>query len=281
VEAVLEKVRHRLESQVACFYLFNKDGVIERIGINGVDKDGKPIESDWLREEKYKPGEGFSGKLIPPPGEENGNGDPCYSDDLINDSNFSLKFGQRYVDKLGRLEQAISVPLNGLNRTCGTLEVLNKNNGNKFTPKDINYLMLIGSVASSFISDIRRKHKQEIYNKITKSIFIVETSRNAVNLKEIYEFLATSLIAPVTCYKVCIIRKVNEQGDFEVMVEKGTEDIDWTSRNRNPVKKDAKATISRARERKRPLYEDITKEAIEQGQFHNPVWIRDNNLKSL
>lgn len=81
VEAVLGKVRHRLKSQVACFYLFKKNGVIERVGINGVDKEGKPIESDWLPEEQYQPGEGFSGKLIPPSGEED-NRDFCRSDNL-------------------------------------------------------------------------------------------------------------------------------------------------------------------------------------------------------
>jgi signal transduction histidine kinase len=281
VEAVLEKVRHRLDSQVACFYLFNKDGVIERIGINGVDKYSKPIENDWLVEEQYEPGEGFSEKLIPPPGEENGDGEPWYSDSLIDDCNFSLKFGQRYVDKLGRLEQAISVPLNGLNRTYGTLEVLNKNDHDKFTLDDQNYLMLIGSVASSFISDIRRKHKQHIYNKILQSIFSAEVNQTSVDLQKIYEFLAESLISPITSYKVCIIRQANEQGDFEVMVEKGTEDIDWTNRNKSPVKKNAQTTISRSRNNKEALYEDITQEAIEQGNFDNSDWIRDNNLQSL
>ena len=281
VEAVLEKVRHRLDSQVACFYLFKKNGFIERVGIHGVDKNGHPIENDWLREEKYKPGEGFSGKLVPPSGEENGNGDLCLSDNSINDPNFTLKFAEKYVDKLGRLEQAISVPLNGLNQTYGTLVVLNKNNHNKFTLDDENYLMLIGSVASIFISDIRRKHKQHIYNKILQSIFSAEVNQTSVNLQKIYEFLAESLISPITSYKVCIIRQANEQGDFEVMVEKGTEDIDWTNRNKSPVKKNAQTTISRSRNNKEALYEDITREAIEQGHFDNSDWIRDNNLKSL
>ncbi|MFM7441152.1 MAG: GAF domain-containing protein, partial [Snowella sp.] len=283
MEAVLEKVRHRLKSQIACFYLFNKDGDIERIGMNGVDKNGSPIENDWLAEERYKPGEGFSAKLIPQAGEENGDGDFCRSDNLIDDTNFPLKFGNEYVQKLGRLEQAISVPLNGLNRTYGTLEVLNKNDHNKFTLDDENYLMLISSVASSFISDIRRKHKQKIYSKITHSIsiFSAELNQSSVDLQKIYEFLATSLIAPITCYKVCIIRETNEKGDFEVMVGKGTEDIDWTNRKKSPVKKNAQTTIYRARKKKEALYEHITPDAMEQGDFYNSDWIRDNNLKSL
>lgn len=141
--------------------------------------------------------------------------------------------------------------------------------------------MLISSVVSGFIYNIRRKHEQEIYNKITPLIFNPEVNQTSVNLQDIYQLLATGLIDSTTFYKVCIIREVNEQGDFEVMVEKGTDDIKWKNRNRNPVKKDAKATISRASEKKEPLYENIPEEAIEQGQFHNPVWIRNNKLKSL
>jgi nitrogen-specific signal transduction histidine kinase len=281
VEAVLEKVCRQLNSQVACFYLFKKNGVIERVGIHGVDRDGNPIENDWLPEEKYKPGEGFSGKSIPQAGAKNGDGDLCRSDNLIHDPDFSLKYGREYVKKLGRLEQAISVPLNFLNRTHGTLQVLNKNINNKFTSEEETYLMLISSVVSGFIYDIRRKHIEEIYNEITRWIFNAEVNQTSVNLQEIYQFLATELIAPVTFYKVCIIRQANEQGDFEVMVEKGTDDIYWTNRHSNPVKKNAKTTISRASEKKTALYEDITAEAIAQGQFHNPVWIRDNNLQSL
>lgn len=65
IRDALTKVRQRLHSQVASIFLFSKDGFVERRGINGVDKDGLPIDNTWFQNEKYKPGESFSGKAVP------------------------------------------------------------------------------------------------------------------------------------------------------------------------------------------------------------------------
>lgn len=280
VQTAVWEVRRSLNSQVASIFLFNKEGVIKRVAIDGVDKNGNLISNDWLAEEQYEPGKSFSGQLIHPTGEDSGFSRPLISNDIFQE--FTLKYGQEYLEKLGRLKQAISVPLNGLHRTLGTIEVLNKNkDDSRFTENDTYYLMFIGNLVSSFISNVKGQHRQTIYNQITEWLFNAESKTEPIKMKEIYGFLAKSLIHPVTPFKVCIIRAINEHGDFEAIVQEGTEDIDWSLRNNNPVKIDHKTTVSRVSEKKEPLYEEITRENIDQGKFHNPDWILANNLKSL
>ena len=110
VTMALAEVRKHLNVQVASLFLFSKDGTIKRIGIDGIDKDGNTIDNSWFTEEKYEPGESFSGKAIPPYDAESGYGEPQYSNDLEKD--YSMNNGDRYKEKLGDLRCGISVPLN-------------------------------------------------------------------------------------------------------------------------------------------------------------------------
>jgi hypothetical protein len=109
VQVALQQVRKHLNSQVACLFLLNKDGELERMGIEGVDKEKKAIIHDqWLKEEKCSPGQSFSGQAVPPVGKDSGYGSPNYSNNLKTDQ--TMIYGSQYLDKLGELKSGISVP---------------------------------------------------------------------------------------------------------------------------------------------------------------------------
>ena len=109
VQVALQQVRKHLNSQVACLFLLNKDGELERMGIEGVDKEKNAIIHDqWLTGENCKPGEGFSGQAVPPVGKDSGYGSPNYLNDLKTD--LTMKYGAEYLNKLGDLKSGISVP---------------------------------------------------------------------------------------------------------------------------------------------------------------------------
>ena len=86
VQVALEQVRKHLNSQVASLFLLNKDGFLARVGIEGTDGRNKAIDNQWLPKEQYKPGESFSGKAVPPVGNDSIYGSPNYSNNLNNNS---------------------------------------------------------------------------------------------------------------------------------------------------------------------------------------------------
>ncbi len=93
IQNSLIEVRKRLKVQVASIFLFTKQGVIERKGINGVDKKGSPIDNNWIFEEdRYKPGESFSGKAMPQSNSESDYGEPQYSNNIFAE--------YKYLDKI-------------------------------------------------------------------------------------------------------------------------------------------------------------------------------------
>ena len=137
VEKALERIREELDVQVASIFLFSKDGVIERVGINGFDKNGKPIDNSWFPENKYEPGASFSGRTIPKTDSKSSFGEPQWSNDHLNDYQMDKTAKAPYLDKLGNLQSGIAVPLNDRHKTFGILEVLNKQGGKEFSSEDV------------------------------------------------------------------------------------------------------------------------------------------------
>ncbi len=111
VSKALKAVREQLNVQVASIFLFTKDGVIRRVGIDGVDKEGYEIDESWFPVEEYEPGQSFSGKAVPRADAESEYGEPNYSNDLQNYPGIINR--DIYEEKLGNLKRGISVPLNG------------------------------------------------------------------------------------------------------------------------------------------------------------------------
>ncbi len=168
VQKALKLVRDKLNCQVASIFLFTKDGVIKRKGINGVDKKGNSIDNSWFSKEQYVPGASFSGKAIPTFKSKSGFGEPQWSNDLLSDFTLDPKTRNPYLEKLGNLKCGISVPLNGKYRTFGTIEVLNKLDNNNFAYNDVYWLTHIATSVANYISDFRRKKEVDGFTEITQ-----------------------------------------------------------------------------------------------------------------
>lgn len=306
IKVALKEVRDKLHVQVASIFLFSKDGVLKRFGIDGEDKNGKSITPFntisiiWLliREinclagilfllkslavETHEPSKSFSGKAVPPTGLDSLDstyGEPQYSNNIIKDYP-NMKYEKEYKDMLGALRCGISVPLNGLNRTFGTLEVLNKSDESGFQTEDLYWLMLIGTTVANLISDFGRRKKVDVYNNITKKIISLEAEHkfNPDEIKGILGLIAGDLISELTPYKVCILRTKNENNELEIIKIATTNDISVEGRDNNPVKV-GRGIVGKVFETNEPEYiPDIEK--YDKDKYFNGGWIKENGLRS-
>jgi GAF domain-containing protein/anti-sigma regulatory factor (Ser/Thr protein kinase) len=317
ITEALKQVRCHLKVQVASIFLFNKDGYIQRMGIDGVDKDNQPIDGKkWLPDEKYRPGDSFSGKPVPHSDADSPYGEPHYSNSLM-DEYKEMTNGSLYRKKLGKLKGGISVPLNGLNRTFGTLEVLNKKVNEKgashfctlaflrgaeslglclvwvmllqkwdapneklvdFDQDDVYILIIVGTLVANRVADFRRQNKLKIYHQMTQMLIELESKENSFKLKKVYEFVVENLAINLIDYKVSILRIANKKKEFEIQAEAGTSDIKWEERNRKPNQMGDSIVAEVFSKNKAVKIEDIDQEI---GRFVNKKWIEDNSLKSF
>ncbi|MGB5596955.1 MAG: ATP-binding protein, partial [Crocosphaera sp.] len=189
--------------------------------------------------------------------------------------------GQFYRDNLGKLKGGISVPLNGLNRTFGTLEVLNKKVNEKlvdFDQDDVYILIIVGTLVANRVADFRRQNKLKIYHQMTQMLIELESKENSFKLKKVYEFVVENLAINLIDYKVSILRIANKKKEFEIQAEAGTSDIKWEERNRKPNQMGDSIVAEVFSKNKAVKIEDIDQEI---GRFVNKTWIQDNSLKSF
>jgi signal transduction histidine kinase len=276
IKEALSQVRNRLKARVACLFLFDKDGFIRRFGIDGVDKDGMPIDNNWFPDERYRPRESFSAAVIPPSGEDSGYGKPIWSNDL---SNWDLnpETSNPYREKLGSLLCAISVPLNGKNRTFGALEVLNKlsSNDDTFSSDDIFWLMGIGAIVANVISSCRQAEEADFFKEISRIIIdppILSGSAGS-NESSIYQFIAELLTRDLFPYKACVIRK--SEGD---LLEVIATSAPGSQGDRDNSSRKPEGVIGEVFNTGEPKFVvDISSSVHE---YCNIKWIEENGLKS-
>ncbi|NET09166.1 MAG: GAF domain-containing protein [Symploca sp. SIO2B6] len=283
VQQSLREVRQKLNVQVASVFLFSNEGVIQRVGTSGVDGNGTPLGVEWLPNEKYEPGESFSGKAVPLTGQELGFGEPHFSNDILEDYP-EMRYASKYNSMLGGLRCGISVPLNGLNRTFGTLEVLNSQYKSGFTSDDVYWLMLIGMSLSNCISTFRRREKQKLVNHIIGEFISLAATNRDFNSVKIYQFIADSLVGTLpefpcfTPFKACIIRLSNDDEDLEIKAKSYADDISWEGREDGSVRAGSQI-VGQVYHTNEPQFIVDTDSEIE--RFNNKKWITKNNLKSF
>ncbi|NEO57294.1 MAG: GAF domain-containing protein [Okeania sp. SIO3B5] len=282
VQKALVEVRRKLGAQVASIFLFSQEGVIRRVGINGVDAQGEPIGNDWLSDEHYKPGDSFSGKAVPSTGLESAFGEPHYSNNILKEYR-DMRYGAFYENKLGNLRCGISVPLNSLNRTFGILEVLNSKAPDSFSNDDIYWLMLIGANLTNYISTFRRREKQKLVNHIIENFISLAVIDKNFDLKEVYQFMADALVGnlpqfpDIMTFQACIIR-ISESEDLEIKAKSHTNKISWSGRKNESIRAGSQI-VGKVYQTNKPCFiVDIDSEI---DKFNNKDWIRDNNLKSF
>jgi signal transduction histidine kinase len=273
----LKQARNKLNVQVTSIFLFSKEGTIKRIGIDGIDKHGNPIDNTWFSDEQYEPGASFSGKAIPNSKSKSGFGEPQWSNNLVTDFTMDEATKNHYLEKLGDLKCGISVPLNGRYRTFGAIEVLNKIGG-EFSRDDVYWLMIIATSVANFISDFRRRKELDVFTQLTQKLVAVEVIDREFDLQRIYDFVVEKITEEYTPYKACILRIVNENEDLEFKAWHATQDISLQEQRLDVPKKAASGIVKAVYKTREPIFiEDIDRN-IE--QFYNQKWIGLNNIKS-
>lgn len=276
VQKALAEVRRRLDVQVASVFLFSKEGVIRRVGIDGVDRYGNPIDNSWLNE-FYKPGESFSGKAVPASDAKSSFGEPQYSNNIFEEYP-QMKYAIDYQEKLKELKCGISVPLNGLNKTFGTLEVLNKQDRKGFGSDDLYWLMLIGTSVADSISSLERQKYFQISDSLLEKLVYLEPNYKNFNLNKFYEFVAGQLITDFTPYKVCIIRTIDKNEELNIEAKSCTEDINLDRRVDGSIKTGSKI-VGEVYQTQGPCFVENISSQI--NEFNNKEWIEQQSLKSF
>ncbi len=322
IQKALELVRGKLNCQVASIFLFTKNGVIKRRGINGIDQEGNFIENTWFSGEEYAPGASFSGKAIPKYkpkhhaesgcGESQPQfGEPQWSNDLLNDFTLDHKTKNPYLEKLGKLQCGISVPLNGRYRTFGTLEVLNKlgespfnyvpiiwlllreidcmagilflreslDKFSKFSHNNVYWLTLVATTVANFISYFRRKKEVDGFTEITQKLIYVEATDNEFDSteQEVYNLVVEKITEDYTPYKACILRIANDNGDLECKAKSGTSDVNWLN-VREDVKQASSGIAGEVFKTKQTIFIENIDSEID--RFYNQELIKKNKFKS-
>jgi signal transduction histidine kinase len=278
VQEALGEVLKQLNVQVASIFMFSKDGVIKRIGISGIDNQSIPIDNHWLSNESYKPGESFSGKVVPDTGLECAFGKPYYSNDIFNEYP-EMSNRVPYLEKLGKLSSGITVPLNGLNRTFGALRVLNKKDQGQFTKDDVYWLMIVGTNFANFVIELKRKQKLKLINRLIELLVSLESTDQNFDLKKLYQFVADEITSDWTSFKVCIIRLANENEDLEIRGSSFTNDVSWVGREDGSVKSGSQIVGEVYTTGEPQFIANVDDFGID--NFNNKSWIQSQGFKSF
>lgn len=285
VEETFLEVKKKLFPQVLSIFLFSKDGFLERYEMNGTDKSGDVIESSWLHDEKYKPGQSFSGRAAygKPYGE------PYWSNQLDKEVDDFI-YGKEYSEKLGFLRCGISVPLNGTHRTFGTIEVVNRVNPETdkadsnlvYSESDVCWLTIVGAHVAAAISRLRKKDEDKIFADIVKVLANPTLENLPVHTTEqsVYKTIASKLVDYLMPYKVCIVR-LTFDGQSLFVTDKAHSDGDekgWVSRVDEPRAMGQKIVGKVFQSGRHEKVEDIAKR---EDEFNNLEWIKSQNLKSF
>jgi GAF domain-containing protein len=216
-----------IPEQTASLYLFDKDGRLARQFLVGVDSQGDPIPPDWYADEVCgSPENSFTWRAVQPaPGAQYGS--PLLAKDL--DEVALPPLGrQRYAEILGTLRSAIALPLNGINRTFGVLEVINRLDHTmspvSFREEDVVWASIIGSSIASAITNIRRRLQFDSISRVGS--LIAAPSDLAEEQRKVYHSIASELVAPDQRFRAAIIRLVAPAGQLRV-VGKAIDGLTW------------------------------------------------------
>lgn len=283
----LEIIRNKLRAQTASIFLFSREGFLERFHIIGKDKNGDEITDDWFKGERYMEGASFTGKvLVAPPNSKFGQ--PVRTVDMDKDEidEFSRV---TYKEKLGLLKSAIVVPLNGVNKTYGAVEVINKVRGDRevpreedehafFTQEDMYWLSLIGMNLATAITNLRRRTESDTLHEI--SSILVEPIAPELDPRPIYQAMIDKLIHPLSLYKVCILRigRDSDADTIEVVAKAGQEDTNWEKYVDEPLRK-GELPPGEVFATGEPIFVKDIRE--EREKFRNLGWIEANRLRSF
>lgn len=297
ISNALKVVCENLNAQAASIFLVSKDGILERCGLYGFDKDGQPLDNEWFSSEKYVIGESFTGKAAKSRANSN-YGEIQYTSKL-SEEDIKIECREKYIEKFSELRCAIAIPLNGQNRTYGVLRVINKinkiNQGssvslspNAFSESDTTLLLFLATNISNKLSNFRRDIQVEILKYLSR-LLIQPSNLPKDRLKNVYEQAIELLVQnPETAFKAGVLRVKNRRSGFlEVKASSFASNV-TKSRNDQPRDpNDNEFLWIPAIKQKRLILQDIQsilkniQKTTQRGGFRNRDWIIENSFQSF
>ncbi len=301
INNALKIVCENLHAQTAAIFIISKDGALERVGMYEFGKDEKDSHTlEEFSEESYKFGEGLTGKVIPSQ-KSSGYGEIQYAP-TISDEDFNSDFRTEYLKKFGNLKSAIAIPLNGRNRTCGVLRVINKVDGDasagmkislsddSFSENDVNLLLFLATNISNALSNFRRDMQINMLKYLSHLLIQPFHQKSEIFLSSIFQQILDLLVKnPETAFKACILRVKDETLGSLKVVAKSLADGLTENRDDNPrVQNDDEVLWIIAKSEQRliiPDVQSVIKDLQENnkplGLFKNKDWIEKNCFQSF
>lgn len=284
-QVALKAICEELNPQLVSLFASSKQGGIEREAVWGIDADKKEIDRDnWIENEEYAPDEGFSGRAIVPDARAP-YGKSQHSNHL-DSGNIDLKYRREYTERLGFLKCGISVPLNSVHRTFGTIEVINRldpetgfpNRELDFSEQDVCWLSLLGDRVANALSRLRRRWEDEMVSDIVDRLTAPDNEEKSDSILVCDEIAKRFIDNRYMPYKVCIIRmKDRKDARLKVVAREACEGVDWVGKYDEP----------------RGLGQGLAGQVLETGKpinvrdidnwskkFFYQQWIEQNQLKS-
>jgi len=280
IQTALQRVREILHAQIVSIFLFAKNGRLHRVGIEGIDQQGQPIDHHtFYQDESYAVGESFTGRAAVPV--EDGYGKPQWTNQL-DEEDLGEKTKAEYSRKF-KLHCAIAVPLNGQNKTYGVLQVINKvdfRTGNlldycSFAPNEIPLLSAIGSFVATAISNFRRDRQNKLYADLSN--LLIRSPSAAAELQETYDRIVQRLVSDETAFEVCILR-VKTQGTLVVQARAAIDRVQLETRQDKPIQS-GDGLVGKALQSGQPTIVENISERID--QFKSKEWIQLNRFESF
>lgn len=280
IQTALQRVREILHAQIVSIFLFAKDGRLHRVGIEGIDHQGQPIDHQTFYEgESYGVGESFAGRAAVPA--EDGYGKPQWTNQL-DEEDLGEKTKAEYSRKF-KLHCAIAVPLNGQNKTYGVLQVINKvdfRTGNlldycSFAPNEIPLLSAIGSFVATAISNFRRDRQNKLYADLSN--LLIQSPSATTELQETYDRIVQGLISDETAFEVCILR-VKTRDALVVQARAAIDRVKLETREDKAIQS-GDGLVGKALQSGQPTIVEHINERID--QFKSKDWIQLNGFESF
>lgn len=280
IQTALQRVREMLHAQIVSIFLFTKDGRLHRVGIEGVDQSGQPIDHHtFYPRERYAVGESFTGRAAVPA--EDGYGKPQWTNQL-HQEDLGKTTRAEYARKF-KLHCAIAVPLNGQNKTYGVLQVINKVDASSgepldycsFAPNEIPLLSAIGSFVANAISNLRRDKQNKLYADLSN--LLIRSPSAATELQETYDRIVQRLISEGTAFEACILR-VKTRGVLVVQARAAVERVKLATRQDKAIQS-GDGLVGRAFQLGQPTIVENISDRID--QFKSKDWIQLNQFQSF
>lgn len=280
IRSALQEVQAKLNAQTVAIFLFRKDGRLHRERILGTDRHGEPIDNRWFRSESYSIEQrSFTGQAAI--AQADGYGKPQWTN-CLGDEDLDGRSKQEYLEKLGELDCAIAVPLNGQTRTYGVIEVINKvdpetkkkHSYGSFDKDEIAWLWAIGSAVANVLSNIRRERQGALYADLADLL----VKKSFVDPQASYQAVAERLCSDFTAFEVCILRLKTEADTLNIIAKAGAPRINWQYRD-DGARKIRDGLIWKAIQSGKPEIVAQIDERID--EFKNKTWIEKNQLKSF